>query len=164
MKKILHTACLGACLLTLSACGFHLRGTTTIPPALQSIALSSTNGNTDILSQLQRTLEAGDVTLLDAPGANGFELVVGAETVTERVLSVNSNARAGEFELSMTLPFQLRRGGAAVVGPEELAIEKVYLADPNNAVAKAEERELMEEEMRLELVTLILRRLQSAPL
>jgi len=51
-----------------------------------------------------------------------------------------------------------------VVGPEELAIEKVYLADPNNAVAKAEERELMEEEMRLELVTLILRRLQSAPL
>jgi outer membrane lipopolysaccharide assembly protein LptE/RlpB len=62
------------------------------------------------------------------------------------------------------VPFQLRSGGTTVIGPETLVIEKVYLADPNSAVAKAEERELMEEEMRRELVSLILRRLQSASL
>ena len=87
--------------------------------------------------------------------------MVGNEQSSERVLSVNSNARAGEYELTMSVPVQLRRGGAVVMGPETLSIEKVYLADPNSAVAKAEERELMEGEMRRELVNQILRRLQN---
>ena len=58
----------------------------------------------------------------------------------------------------------MRIADAVVFGPEVLSIEKVYLADPNSAVAKAEERELMEEEMRRELVNRILRRLQNVTL
>jgi len=151
-------------LACLSACGFHLRGTAQIPAALQSIALTGNDGNSDMLQELRRALEAGDVTVLETPEASGFVLALGTESLSERVLSVNSNARAGEFELTMSVPFQLRNSGTVIVGPEDLSIEKVYLADPNNAVAKDEERELMAEEMRLELVNLILRRLQSAPL
>ena len=145
-----------------SACGFQLRGTATLPAELQTMALTSTDGNSDILRELRRSLIASDVTLLDSPQANAYVLVLGAESSSERVLSVNSNARAGEYELSVSVPFQLRNGSAILMGPETLTIEKVYLADPNSAVAKAEERELMEEEMRRELVNLILRRLQSA--
>jgi outer membrane lipopolysaccharide assembly protein LptE/RlpB len=42
-----------------------------------------------------------------------------------------------------------------------LQLSKVYLADPENAIAKTEEAELIRTEMRRELALLILRRLQS---
>ena len=149
---------------SLAGCGFHLRGTAQLPPALQTLALASTDGNSDILRELRRSLVASGINVLDSPQGNTYALAIGAEDSSERVLSVNSNARAGEYELTMSVPFQLRSGGTTVIGPETRVIEKVYLADPNSAVAKAEERELMEEEMRRELVSLILRRLQSASL
>lgn len=144
----------------MSGCGFQLRGTADIPPALRAMAVTSTDGNSDILRELRRSLLASDVTLLESPGG-AYELVVGAEDSSERILSVNANARAGEYEITMTVPFQLRNGAATLLGPEILVVEKVYLADPNSAVAKAEERELMETEMRRELVNRILRRLQT---
>jgi LPS-assembly lipoprotein len=147
-----------------SGCGFTLRGSAQLPAALQTMALTSPDGNSDILRELRRSLVASDVTLLDSPQANAYVLVLGAEVSRERVLSVNSNARAGEYELSLSVPFQLRNGSTVVLGPENLTIEKVYLADPDSAVAKAEERELMETEMRRELVNLLLRRLQSVTL
>ncbi len=148
--------------LPLAGCGFHLRGTAQLPAALQTLSLTSTDGDSEIVSELRRSLLASDINVLDSPQGSTYALLIGAEESSERVLSVNSNARAGEYELTMSVPYQLRSGGATVLGPETLVIEKVYLADPNSAVAKAEERELMEEEMRRELVSLILRRLQSA--
>jgi len=148
----------------LSACGFTLRGAADLAPELQSLALISTDGNSDIYRELSRSLEASNVTLLERSASDAYQLVVGNEQSSERVLSVNSNARAGEYELSVSVPVQLRKGSASIFGPETLTIEKVYLADPNSAVAKAEERELMEEEMRRELVNQILRLLQNLSL
>lgn len=124
--------------------------------------LVSTNENSEVLRELRRALTANNVNLLDSAEANSYRLVIGEEESQERILSVNSNARAGEYEISLSIPFQLRSAEAIIIEPEVLTIEKVYLADPNNAVAKAEERELMENEMYREMAILILRRLQSA--
>lgn len=153
---------LATCLL--AACGFTLRGSANLPEQLQTLVLVSTNGNTEISREMRRALIASDITLLDAPEAGVYSLVLGDADSNERVLSVNTNARAGEYELNVSVPFQLRYSSSIVLGPETVSTEKVYLADPNRAVAKAEERDLMEEEMRRELVNQILRRLQSASL
>jgi LPS-assembly lipoprotein len=148
-------------LLLISSCGFHLRGSITLPSDLESLHLESSVGESDLLQALRRALTAADVNLLDIPGSGVYSLGIGQEEVEERVLSVNSNARAGEYQLSISVPVQVRSGQIVVVGPEILTIEKVYLADPDNAVAKQEEREIMEDEIRQELVLQILRRLQT---
>jgi LPS-assembly lipoprotein len=150
--------------LALASCGFTLRGTASLPAELQNMVLVSTDGNSDVLRELRRSLIANNVTVLETPESDSYRLVIGEEDSKERILSVNSNARAGEYELSISIPFQLRTADTILIEPEILTIEKVYLADPNNAVAKDEERELMENEMRRELVILILRRLQSVTL
>lgn len=142
-------------------CGFTLRGSATLPPALQTLVLESPDGNPDILREMRRALVASNVTLADTPGAGIYRLVVRETDSTERVLSVNANARAGEYELQVSTTFMLRGAEGIVIGPETVTIERVYLADPNRAVAKQEERDLIEEEMRRELVNLILRRLQN---
>ena len=148
-------------LLLISSCGFHLRGSVTLPYGLESLHLESSVGESDLLQALRRAITAADVNLLDTPGLGVYSLGIGQEEIDERVLSVNSNARAGEYELSISVPVQVRSGQVVVIGPEILTIEKVYLADPDNAVAKQEEREIMEDEIRQELVLQILRRLQT---
>ncbi len=148
----------------LSGCGFTLRGSANIPPELQNLVLVGANQNSDIMQDLRRALQANKVTILDSASVGSYQLFIGEADIQERILSVNSNARAGEFELSISVPYQLRSSNAVALEPEVLTIEKVYLADPNSAVAKAEERELMETEIRRELISLILRRLQNADL
>jgi len=148
-------------LLLVSGCGFHLRGSVTLSADMQILHLESSVGESDILQELRRALNSGNVEVVDSPQPGVYSLGLGQEEIEERVLSVNSNARAGEYELSISIPVQLRSGQVLVFGPEILTIEKVYLADPNNAVAKQEEREIMEEEIRSELAIQILRLLQN---
>lgn len=153
---VLFTACF------LTSCGFTLRGSANLPPQLQTMMLVSVDENGDVLRELRRALTANNINLLDSADEKSYRLVIGEQESQERILSVNSNARAGEYEISLSIPFQLRSAEAIIIEPEVLTLEKVYLADPNNAVAKAEERELMENEMYREMAILILRRLQSA--
>lgn len=149
-------------LVFLGGCGFTLRGSAELPAALQTMQLESTDANSDIVREVSRTLRNNGVTLADT--ASTYRLGIGTEAYSERALSVNANARAGEYEVTLAVPFQLRRGTDLVLGPETLSIERVYLADPENAVAKNEEAALIRSEMRRELAQQVLRRLQALQL
>lgn len=150
---------LAACLL--AACGYSLRGSADLSPALQTLYLETLDLDSDMSRELRRALTSNGVELLTAPAAGVYRLGIGQERSVERVLSVNSNARAGEYEISMSVPFQLRDENALLLGPETITLDSVYLTDPNNAVAKEEEAELIREELRREMVVQILRRLQT---
>jgi LPS-assembly lipoprotein len=149
--------------LALAGCGFTLRGSVDLPPELHTLQVESPVPNSELVREVSRMLRNNAVMLTDTPADNVWRLGIGAEQVRERVLSVNANARAGEYELTMDVAAQLRRG-AQMVGPETLSVSRVYLADPENAVAKNEEAELIRNEMRRELAQQILRRLQSLEL
>jgi LPS-assembly lipoprotein len=163
MQRLAATTllCLAA---LLPGCGFALRGTAALPPELQTLYLESLDPGSDVLREMRRVLQNNQVTLLEAPETGSYRLGLGEEQNTERALSVNANARAGEYELTMSLPFQLRRGGTVLLGPETLLTSKVYLADPENAVAKNEEARQIRSEMRRELAQQIIRRLQAVTL
>lgn len=150
-----------ALVFLLGSCGFTLRGTAELPAVLQTMQVESTDPNSDIVREISRTLRNNGVTLADT--ASTYRLGIGTEQNSERALSVNANARAGEYEMTLTVPFQLRRGTELVLGPETLGVERVYLADPENAVAKNEEAALIRTEMRREISQQVLRRLQALP-
>jgi LPS-assembly lipoprotein len=147
----------------LSSCGFSLRGTAALPPALQTMQVQSADPNGDITRELRRVLRNNDVSV-DAAESSAYSLQIGQEQNSERALSVNSQARAGEYQLTMSVPFQLLNAGTPVLGPETITLERVYLADPENAAAKSDEAQLIQREMRRELALQILRRLQVAQL
>jgi len=150
-------------LFLLGACGFTLRGTTELPLELQTLQVESPSPNSAIVREVGRMLRNNDVTLTATPSEAVWRLDIGGEESSERILSVNANARAGEYELTMNVAMQLRRG-TQLLGPETLSVSRVYLADPENAVAKNEEAELIRSEMRRELAQQVLRRLQALEL
>lgn len=146
----------------LAGCGFTLRGATELPVALQTLQLESADANSDFTREVRRILRNNRVAVADT--SSTYRLGIGTETTAERALSVNANARAGEYELTMNVPVQLQRGTELVLGPETLSVARVYLADPENAVAKNEEAGLIRSEMRRELAQQLMRRLQAVEL
>ncbi len=146
--------------LAVGGCGFALRGSAALPAELQPLALLNVDNGTPLGQELLRALVSNGVELATQASGASYQLEVGNEAAAERALSVNANARAGEYELTMSVPWQLRRGADVVLGPETLSLGKVYLADPDNAIAKNEEAELIRAEMRRELALQLLRRLQ----
>lgn len=160
-RRLLCLTPLAATLL-LSGCGFTLRGVTPLPPELYTLILDSARPDSDFEREVRRALQTNGVRLVES--GSDYRLVLGNEGISERTLSVNVNARSGEYELALRVEYDLRRAGTVISGPNLLSTTRVYLTDPENAVAKEEEAALIQDEMRRELAQQLLRQLQSVVL
>jgi len=157
-----YTFILGiTCLL--SACGFHLRGTgdtgTNVPEAWKSMHLVTGNPNSEFSREVRTRFAANGVQWQERADAN-FIVVLNPERFSQRNLSLNSEARAAEFELTMSATFAVLDPDNNEVMPQtEATVIKQMENDPRNVVGKAEEVRLLQSEMRSELAQQILRRI-----
>lgn len=148
-------------LLLLSSCGFTLRGadSTLLSPELQQMQLSFNSNNNELAQTLRRRLTSSGVDLVDNTSA--YKLTLGDEQSLERIISVNRNARAGEYEITLSASIQLENNGDSVIAREIISVDQIYEADPGNAAAKTNEAELVLDELRQALTEQIMRRLQT---
>jgi len=148
-------------LLLLSACGFTLRGseTQTLSTNLQQLELTFNSSSNELGQILRRRLTASGVVIVENP--TSYKLTLGDEQNFERIVSVNRNVRAGEYELTLISSFQLEKDGELLIETEIISIDQLYEADPTNAAAKTNEAELVLTELRQALAEQILRRLQT---
>jgi LPS-assembly lipoprotein len=148
-------------LLLLSSCGFTLRGTDSsfLSPELQQMQLSFNSNNNELAQTLRRRLTSSGVDLVD--NLSAYKLTLGDEQSLERIISVNRNARAGEYELTLSTSIQLENNGDSVIAREIISVDQIYEADPGNAAAKTNEAELVLDELRQALTEQIMRRLQT---
>jgi LPS-assembly lipoprotein len=157
-----HTFILGiACLL--SACGFQLRGTgdsgTVVPDAWKSMHLITGNPNSEFSRAVQTLFAANGVQWLDREDAN-YIVTLGPERFSQRNLSLNAEARAAEFELTMRARFSVRDADNIEVMPTaDASVVRQMENDPRNVVGKAEEVRILKSEMRTELAQQIMRRI-----
>ena len=148
-----------ACLL--SACGFQLRGAggSSVPESWQRMHLLSDNPNGELCREIQSTFAANGVVWVDIEEAN-FLLQLGPEKFSLRNLSLNAQARAAEFELTLATHFAVDdASGAEVMESAKASVVKQMENDPRNVVGKAEEMRILRVEMRTELVNQIMRRI-----
>ena len=148
-----------ACLL--SACGFQLRGAggSSVPESWQSMHLITDNPNGELSRELQSTFAANGVVWVDREEAN-YLLQIGPEKFSLRNLSLNAQARAAEFELTLYTNFAVNdASGAQVMESAKATVVKQMENDPRNVVGKAEELRILRVEMRTEMVNQIMRRI-----
>ena len=159
--SIRQTITLMGLLYLLSGCGFALRGTggTSLPESWKKMHLTTNNPNGELSRELQSTFSAREIVWVEREDAN-YKLTVGGERFRQRNLSINAQARASEFELTMVTTFSVRKvQGGQVIEPTEATVVKQMENDPRNVVGKAEEVRILQAEMRTELVQQILRRI-----
>ncbi|MCB1706534.1 MAG: hypothetical protein KDI17_16830 [Halioglobus sp.] len=162
-RRFTHYSLILGMLCLLTACGFHLRGMgnagASLPDAWKSMHLVTASPNSEFSRDVIAQLSANGVQWADRDKAN-FSLMLGPERFEQRSLSLNSEARVAEYELTMSSEFSIvDASNKEVVAPTNVTVVKQMENDPRNAVGKESEVRLIQGEMRSDLAQQILRRI-----
>lgn len=95
-------------LLTLSACGFHLKGKSELPESLQQIHLSQ-SGDAEFDSLLLNELNAADAQIVESK--ESAQLIVSLTTVPEVVITQTSAVDLQVDRLNIELVYSLKGAG-----------------------------------------------------
>jgi len=147
--------------LGLTACGFQLRGSgdSGLPESWRRMALITGNPNAELSRELQSVFAANGAVWVEKQDAS-YTIKVGPEQFRQRNLSLNAQARAAEFELTLSASFAVFDAqGLEVIASNKASVIKQMENDPRNVVGKAEEVRILKAEMRTELVHQIVRRI-----
>lgn len=133
-------------LLSISACGYHLRGSIDLPEGLKRIYMQGASG---LLHKImQRTLKSSGGELVTSIEQSGIVIQVLKEKMDRRVLSLSSSGRANEYEIIYTLNFNLLDAeGNLLSKKQKIEISKDYFNDQEEVLAKDNEEQVIREEI-----------------
>jgi len=146
----------------LPACGFALRGSETVAADGTTVHLRAAEPGSALVQTLSEALLAAEVMLSPSATNDGLQLQLGAESLLSRPGSVNSRARAAQYDVEMSVEVMLERGGSVIFGPLRVATQRSYYEDLSTIAGSSEEVVLLQQEMRQELAQQVLRRLRAA--
>lgn len=144
---------------SLSACGFHLRSAYLVPEEISEISVTSFDPYSKLTRDVENQLRMNDVRLVP-PAEDVVNLHLISESITARTLSLYQNSSAAEKELLYTAK-------ARVVIPDvgektfSTRVNRNYLNNPQTALAKSTEKELLQDEMRAQAASQIIRQMAS---
>ncbi len=142
----------------LSACGFQLRGTGDTQFAIKELNLTARNAYGTTIKEVRQVLENNDVKVY--PGAP-YTLVLANEGEKQRTASYTGSARGAEYELIMTLNYELRGAKNLLLMSNQLEVQNTYVQDDNNLAGSDQDAAQVRQEMRRDLVQQLAQRLQQ---
>jgi len=149
-------------LLSLTACGWRLRGAMDMEMSLPPIYLEVQNGSAELRSELPQTLRSAGVQLEPKREAAPLILVIHNETQQRRVLAVGSAGKVSEYELQYQLRFSVRdQAGKEVMAADTISQQREYSFNENEVLAKGEEEQQLIGFMRSMTIQTLLRRMQG---
>ena len=164
-RGALHAAVLVAA-LTVSACGFHLRGdgghyTLPFPSIYVGLPESS-----PLAIDLKRNIRAnGGTTVVSNPKeADGVVEVLSnpEKNKTKTILSLNSNGRVRQYLLTYNIVFRvLDKQGTELLGPTTITLTRPIDFNETQLLAKEQEEALLYKDMQTDLVQQMMRRIAA---
>lgn len=152
-----------ALMLLATGCGFQLRGSSPVPPALQPLAVVCDRQVPEPLCQAVREqLELGRVQVQDATEA-AYILTLDDFRQDRRATAITARGSAAEYRLSQSLRMSVRTADQVpLLAGAELVARESYRYDETNVLAKQREQEDLERQLHDRLAQQVLFRL--APL
>lgn len=151
----------GVLILLLPACGFHLRGQTTLP--FETLYVNA-SVDSAFATQLKRSLLAGTNAHLSNSPKDAqaiFDLV--SETQDKQILSVNTGGTVAEYELRYRVAFRVHDNQGHDWMPQtEIAIKREVTYSNSQVLAKESEEALLYKDMQSDAVQQVMRRLGAA--
>jgi len=153
-------------ILLMTGCGFHLRGSVTLPEQMTTTYIQDSNPASLISSKLKRALIKNNVNVIDGvnntPGASIAVLQLSNERFNQRQLSSGSSTLIKEYELNYTITFSLRnQSNKTLLSTQTIKVTREQTFDETQVLAKTTEQDKMKKEMISDAIRQMLRRLQS---
>lgn len=147
--------------LLLSGCGFHLRGAVELPEMMQATYIDGGEGS-ELYYAVENALLNAGARVVDSASAATAVLSLQGQRFDRRVVSVDTQGRAAEYELSLRVTFSLHEaGGKLVADHEQVSVIRDFTFDPDNVLSKDEEEAKLRSEMNRYAVSQIVRRVEA---
>lgn len=155
-KHLMWTGLLLAGSLLLTSCGFHLRGS--LPLERYPAIFVDAKKHSELASLLSEQLKSNEVKLLTELDPKAPALMLQQDSLERRTLSLFPNGQVAEYELIYRVQYQLLLPDQDI---QEFQFEltRDYQDDPNLALAKAKELDLLLQELRRQAASRIIRQL-----
>ncbi len=144
--------------LLLSGCGFKLRGSHYLPEVFKSLSVQSFDQHSELTRLVKQQLIANDVTLTDSSTATQLRLI--KDNLDRRTLTLFPNGQVAEYELIYSVFYEVM-----IPGKESQSfnfeIYRDYQDDPDKALAKSRELNVILKEMRVQAANRVIRQLAS---
>lgn len=153
---------LSALIAGLSACGFHLRSSVPVPPALKETKVIGIAEYSALGLQLKRTLTSAGSSVLAQTAKAASTISISKESYARRVLSVDAQGRVAEYALTYKFDFSVNdEKGAILVPSQKIELHRDYRFDPNNVLAKDAEEKQIRSDMVYFAVRQMMRRIDA---
>lgn len=144
--------------LTLTACGFHMRGQADL--SFQTLYIQ--NATSPVAVELKRALKANGIKVVSVPDQSDLQLDLMGEGYEKRILSLSGGGKVREFELLYRVTFRTRETGSELwAAPQSVEGRRDYSYDDTQLLAKEGEEVRLNSDMRSDAVREILRRLSA---
>ncbi len=153
-----------ALVMSLAACGYHLRGSnpSDIAFAFKSLYLKAP-GETPFVVALRRALKANKITMAATPDQADLVLEVVSEQATKQILSLSGSGRVQEYQLFYRVSLRAYDSNQNNWLPaEEIALSRIMSYDDALVLAKQQEEAQLFNDMRSDAVGQAVRRLNRA--
>ena len=147
--------------MTLSSCGFQLRGQAAIP---YKTIFIETVGYSLFASDLERAIRSGSQTRVVSDRAEAEAVLkITGELQENHILSLSSGGKVREFDLRYRVSYRLTdRAGVDLAQPGAIDLHRDMTYDDNQVLAKESEQLLLFRDMKADAVQQMLRRLSVA--
>ena len=149
--------------LLLSACGFQLRGTATLPFNTLYVQAAPTS---QFAVQLRRAVGAGSGTrIAERPEQAEVILQIVNELQEKQILTLGGGGRVSEFQLRYRVAYRLTDSkNREHIPASEILLKRDFSFTDQQALSKETEEALLYRDMRNDAVQQMVRRLQAAKL
>ena len=153
MRRTVFLLLIGTVLL--SACGFHLRGKISLPPSLETVQITSPDG--DLRTYLADALDFSGATVTE--GDAGALLDVVDVRFERRVRTVDSRGLATSYVLHYAVDFRVENAsGATLLDTATINLKRDFNFDSTQVLEKEDEEEFLRDDMRRSAAQRIIRR------
>lgn len=148
--------------LLLSACGFQLRGSYSLP--WETLAIAGVPENNELYFQIKRSIEASSQSKVVADTKQAeATLVILQNQQHKAILSLSAKGLVREFQLTRVLMYRLTdAAGKELVPPAQIVLQRELTFDDERIFAKEAEEAMIWREMQQDLVQQLLRRLAAS--
>ncbi|MBN1378974.1 MAG: hypothetical protein JXA04_07040 [Gammaproteobacteria bacterium] len=149
-------------LLLVSACGWHMRGTAKLPPAMALTYIDTAAKTSTLTRYLNRALRAADVEVVGEMGDNVARLKVQSSS-GRRVLSIGPDGKALEYEIFATATFSVTTpDGLFELTAQEISLSRDLLFDSLDVLGASKEQDMLQQDMEKQVASLIIDRIAAA--
>lgn len=153
---MVKAAIVAVLVLVLSSCGFHLRGN--LPLSQFPAVYVQSEAHSELAKLVSERLSQNSVLLLRSMQAEAPTIQLVSDTLERRTLSLFPSGQVAEYELIYQVSYYLIMPGAEPAF-NQFELYRDYQDDPNQALAKARELDLLLSELRQQAANRIIRQL-----